>query len=226
MHLVAMRTKFIRSDSCQLSKFISIAVKARTRGKWLRGGWWGTENDFAPGDCPQDWFQQDKETSYEERREDQASASVGTWPPSCVGSSDQRGQQEYRASDATERVHDLQEDWPEPWVNPLGIVGDNSKSSDQAHQDDADQAEYRVGRCEMMSVAVDLVRHDDDQTDQHEGQTCRVQDPVHRHPVHSRDLVTEISLPGDAVHRLCYEKTNSKTHADGMPGKEWVISKC
>ena len=134
-------------------------------------------------------------------------------------------QQEYRDGDAAESVDDLQEDWPEAWIKPLGVVRDDTEAGYQECQDDADQSKHRVRRGEMVSVVGHLVHHDDDQTDQDQGQACCVRHPVHRHPVRPGDLGTKVRLARDAENCLRDEKANSEAHADGMPREEVVVSK-
>ena len=128
------------------NRSLGVYVSARL----LRGGRWRRAEDHsASRDSAENRLQEDEKAGDEERGERQASSSVAAGPPSRVSARDQRGKQEDRRDNASERVHDFQEDRPEPRVQPSGVVGDDAERCCEKREDDADQAEDRVRRHEV-----------------------------------------------------------------------------
>lgn len=76
----------------------------------------------------------------------------------------------------------------------------------------------------MVFIVVDFVHHDDDKTDEHQGQAYRVHYPMQHHPAHPGHFGADVRLARDAEHRFRYQETHSDGHTDGVPGEESIVS--
>lgn len=60
----------------------------------------------------------------------------------------------------------------------------------------------------MVFIVVDFVHHDDDKTDEHQGQAYRVHYPMQHHPAHPGHFGADVRLARDAEHRFRYQETH------------------